>query len=467
MAATQAGFESTLKPTIAKPTSSSTHDLKGVGKKRLRIGGRKKTKEEYKADIIKLLAKPMTSGQIAEALGRDSVDSLRRDYLMPLVEAGQLEKQGDYYKRAGVTEKAVDRERYDDIMKKSGFAQLDTLSSLVKHCRNLDGGSKWVHKYWKICTGRQVPGFKCRPEHWTAETTLQFIAAYQQHKGEERLPGEIRQMLRYIHEYVLHKPVTDEEKNTWGIDGTKDNAGIYNHIKLSPQQIKQLIDFFIAKGDLECAGYGSFGIETFGRSEAIFKSAIGTMVLTPRTLHYATVAGDPEPNFDPVAVRQMRIVAAMNPSIAQIHTVNDEIFEGTLKEFKTNHAPWPKYIVDSHCVATFKEYLTTRKGKATYFGKDGENFNQFNTRMSAAFKAAYKEMGLILSDKPQKHTAEWYYWRRPTYVLRHIGAHVWLGRLGGSYEALSEMGWEDPGVPKKFYAGYHADTLRSKIARKF
>ncbi|MEM3160178.1 MAG: hypothetical protein QXJ74_05290 [Nitrososphaera sp.] len=467
MAATE--LSPTLKPTIAKPTLTTTDDFKGMSKARLRVNGAAVgSKDGVEKAIIKALERPMTTGQIAAALQRRSPTTLRRDYLEPMVKRGLLEQDGDYYKRPGVTEVAVARERYDDLVKRKSFAQHASLEGLVKHGRTLKHGKgdmQWVSKAWRMCVGRMVPTFKCRPEHWTKETTLQFLEAYSDYTGVDRYPQQVRQLLRYWHEYVLKQPITDEQKTSWGLDGKKDNAGVYNNIKLSAQQIKALADYYLAKGDLEAAAFVEFSIETFGRSEAIFKAAIGTMQLVQRKREYVTVAGSSKKNFDPTAVEQFRIIAALHPQLASVHVQEDEIYDGTLREFKTKHAPWPKKIIDKHAVAIFKEYEATRRGKATYFGQDGENFGDFNSRMSALMRSAYRDLAILTKPEAEPHTTEWYFQHRPTYVFRHIGAHVWLARLGGSYEALSEMGWEDPGIPKKFYAGYNAHLLDERIAR--
>lgn len=458
----------TLPASTAPPSrQGSSGDIKGIARSRMRVDGKRVDgKADIEKHIVKLLERPQTPSMLAAAMNRNA-KTLYRDYLKPMLAANKIAKQGDYYTRSGVAAVVVEKERFDDIMAKSGFAQLPALEDLVTHCRGLSNGSRWVTQAWKMCTGRIVPTFKCRPEHWTPETTEQFIAAWKQHSGTDRLAWGVRQLLRHFHEYVLKKPVTDAQKSLLGLDGTKDNAGVYNHVKLSKQQIEALVDYFMQKGDIEAAALAAFSIETFGRSEAIFKAATGTMVLTPRTLYCAQVSGDPEPNFDPVAVRQMRIISAMNPNIVSIKELHDEVFEGTLKEFKTEHAPWPKYIVDQQCVSVFKEYQATRKGRATYFGKDGEKFHAFNVRTNALMRAAYRELGVLHSSHPEQFTAEWYFNAKPCYTFRHVGAHIWLERLGGSYEALSEMGWEDVAIPKKYYAGYNANLLKQRIARKF
>src|SRR5579885_51622 len=466
--ATASSLETTLQPSALKPTIAAATEIKGLSKQRMRVDGKKVSEDEFKKKIIALLARPMTTAEIAEALKRSSTKSLRRDWLAPMLQEGLIEQHGDHYTRKGVAEVQVARENFDDLVRKSAFNQLPIMADFVKHCATLDNGKgdlSWATKFWKVCIGKTVPSFKCRPEHWTPETTLRFTEAYRQHKKIDRLGGDWRQLIRYVHEYVLHKPVTDLEKNAWGVDGTKDNAGIYSHIKLTEQQINQLLDYFVNKGDLELAAYCSAAIEMFGRPEAMFRARQGTMQLVQRTRYCAIVAGDPQPNFDPIAVRQMRIIAAINPQLVQIKEVKDEIFAGTLKEFKTAHAPWPKYIVEKRRVALFKEYLQTRKGKETYFGADGEPYWKFNCRLAAAMRPAFYELGLIhhLTNVPEKGTTEWYYFRKPTYVFRHIGAHLWLARLG-SYEALAEMGWEDVGIPKKFYAGSNVLTLEQKIA---
>lgn len=463
------GLQTNLKATLT-PSLSNTGDLKGLSKRRMLTSSGKKAagKEDIEKDILKLLERPQTSGMLAAALHRSSPDTLRRMYLVPMLKKGTIEKQGDYYKRAGVAEVQVAREHFDDLVKKSAFAQLPIMASLVQHCKTLnhgEGNTAWVDRIRKVCLGKKVPTFKCRPEHWTVETTPQFIQQWRDFENKDRLPGQLRQTIRYLHEYVLKKPITDEQKKLWGLDGKKDNSGIYNNVKLSAAQMRALIDYFLAKGDLETAAFVAYSIETFGRSEAVFLARTGTMSLVHRKREYVLVAGSDKKNFDPIAVEQFRIIAALHPTLAQIKVQEDDIYDGTLKEFKTTHAPWPKKIIDKHAVKTFAEHEATRKGKATYFGRDGEKFREFNVRMSITLRAAYRELGMLVSPEPQYGTPEFYFNMRPTYVFRHIGAHLWLGRLGGSYEALSEMGWEDPGIPKKYYAGYNAHLLDERIAR--
>lgn len=422
----------------------------------MRVNGKQvASKDDVEKAIIKLLEHPMTRAQLATALKRNP-STLWRDYLNPMVAKGVIEKQGDYYKRKGAVERVVEKEHFDDIIKKSGFAQLPLLADYVSHMRSLRAGIPFIAKAYKMCTGKIVPTFKCRPEHWTRETTTQFLQAYREHRKTDRIDGNLRQMIRYWHDYVLHDPITDAEKSLWGVDGKKDNAGAHAYVKLTDSQIHALADYYLNKGDLETAAWVCFEIETFARPKMAFKAPMGAFKPVERTIKLAHVDGFDEPIYDASFIQMLQVLNMVLPAgRVRVETVHDEIFEGQIYEAKTDHT-WPKFIVDPKAVKVVREWLQTRKDKATIFGS-GETFEQFMDRLSPILKQGYDEV----------NATDRYFTQRPLYALRHIGAHLWLRRTAYNYAAVAEMGWEDITTLKKYYGGFDRAQLDKQLMRRW
>jgi integrase len=68
----------------------------------------------------------------------------------------------------------------------------------------------------------------------------------------------------------------------------------------------------------------------------------------------------------------------------------------------------------------------------------------FAARINLALKEGYRGIGLT-------HP---YFYKRPSYALRHCGAHLWLMRTGYNYDAVASMGWEDINTLRLYYGKY-------------
>ncbi len=448
-----------VPPTAAaRPAPSSsdnnTGKIKGLEKARLRAAGVTFNKpEELRAHIYKLiLNSPKTPGQIKEAIGGS--DERVRLYCKALAEEGKIEKEGAYWKVKGAAQPLVQKERFDDIVKKSAFAQLPIMQGFVTHMRELKRGQWHLARVHGICTGRYVKTFKCRPEHWTPETTPLFVQAWKDYKGKDRLDMATRQALRYLHEYVLLKPVTDQQKAAWGIDGKKDVIGKHSHVRMTEMQIRRLADYYLNKGDLQTAAYVSGGIECFGRPEAMYRAETNKFTQTEITITKALIEGWPEPIYDNKFIPLLQALSVKDKTI-KIERVRTDVYEGQLYEGKTEDL-WPKRILGKQAVKIFAEWQHERRNNPRLFG-DSESYVKWTHRMTPLLKEGYTEVGL---------TQEYFY-KKPLYALRHTGAQMWLARTGYDYAGVAEMGWRDIATLHRWYGGYSFEFFMQKVQREY
>ena len=411
--------------------------------------------DRVRQQILALLKKePLTNGQLAKLLNRDR-STLWRDYINPMFKEDLIQKNGDHYALKGAAHVVIERAKFDDIVQRNAFLQLPVNDDFVAAMRKVVHGSSHLTYWHRICTGVVVPGFRCRPEHWTPETTTQFTRAFIEHKKKDRIGGYTRQALRYVHEYVIHKPLTDGEKTTLGLDGKKDNMGAYSHVRMTEQQISELAKFYLDQGDLHMAGYVAAAIETFGRPAALFDAETARFQLTERTITKATIEGWQEPIYDSKFMPILQALSLTDKRI-KIESFKASAIEGQLYENKTDDI-WPKRILGAQAVKIMTEVLQERRGKKTLFNWNNLKMrgrNAWEVWMPEQLRKGYRELGLTHQ----------YFEKKPMYALRHVGAQMWLNRTGYDYAGVAEMGWTDIATLHRFYGGYSMEFFNQKVA---
>lgn len=423
--------------------SEAADDLKGIKKKRY-------DPQKAKEAILLLIAKqPLLPKDLAAKTGYSSVHVWR--YCKALEEEGKIEKSGDYWKKKGTPEDLIARQRIEDLVDKSKFLQLPVLEDFVRHVKGMKSGQRYLAEFRKICTGQAIAGFKVHPESWTAETTEAFIKAYQDAKQNNRLPYGLRQLLRYVHEYVLHTAITQSQKDR-GLDGAFDVYGKHSHIQIPDSQIAEIGQFFLDKGDLESAAYFRGGVETFGRPNAWYVGKISDFHPVEKQITLAHVEGIDKPVTDPQMQMLLRLIGSSSSVKARFEQKKLTHIHGRLFEAKTN-VTWAKRIRDSEAVRIVLEYMASRKKQPHFFQTEGESWKEFMTRMGGNLRSAYKEFGLT----------EDYFVKKPLYTLRHFGAHLWLRRTGYNYGIVAAMGWENTQILQKWYGGFDEGQLDKHI----
>jgi hypothetical protein len=454
---------------IIEPIEQGAQYVRGLAKKRLRVRGRKvKSTEDVKNWLYELIAaSPKTPKQLQQETGFSAMHVWR--YTKQLVQEDRIEKDGHIYKKKGLADFQVRLHRVSELSKES-FSQIAIIQPLIENIKRPDLTSGDAQSNYtqlrSICLGRVVPSFKCHPEDWHPhETTIAFRDEYFRYKNASRLPAHIRRTLRAFYQLCLKYPLTKMETLQLGIDGGIDDAGKYADCKFSGSQFEELINYFLNKDDLELAAYISFATETFGRPERVFEAKASDFVLTKERITRTKATWDEDWIFDSRLVNDRRMQLELYPMLKErvtIETIELEVFGGKLYESKTN-ITWPKEIRNPLAVSTVKKWISNSKtggstgnnnGNKRIFGHEGESFSRFNKHINAALREGYSTIGLI-------HP---YFYIRPSYALRHCGAHLWLVRTGYNYDAVASMGWEEINTLRMFYGKY--DPTQRKQAYK-
>jgi integrase len=450
-----------------------SQNLNGISKKRLRVRGKKvNSTDDVKQWIYELIvAAPKTPKQLQKETGFSAMHVWR--YAKQLVKEGTVEKDGHYYKKKGLTNVQVGLQRLDELLTKQSFSRIAIIQPLIENMKRRDLKSRVAKityaQFRSICTGRTVPTFKCHPTDWHVhETTIAFREEYFKYKNTNRLPIHIRFALRYFYQLCLKYPLSEMEALQLGIDGGNDDAGKYADCKFSNnKQFEQLINYYLQeKNDLELSAYVSFAAETFGRPRRVFEAriedfhSINERILRTKTTWgglSSTINSSTEEagwSYDQRLIADRSLLLELYPPLREkivIESIAFEIFEGKLYESKTN-VTWPKEIRNPLAVSTVEKWLAIRKesGDSKIFGNRGESFIQFAYRINVALRGGYKAIGLT-------HR---YFYKRPSYALRHCGAHIWLVRTGYNYDAVASMGWEDINTLRIFYGKYDPNQRR-------
>lgn len=435
---------------IAVPAKVQVSKLAAARKKRLRARGKKvPSTEQVKQWIYELIAEsPKTTKQLQLETIFSGMHVWR--YTRALLQEGRIEKDGHYFKKKGLGDLQVKVKKVDELTKES-FSKIRIIQPLIEGMRRPDLRSTFARTNYaqlrSICIGITVPSFKCHPKNWQhPETTVAFRDEYFKHSNTNRLPRHIRVALRAFYQLCLNHPLTEMEASQLGIDGGNDEVGKHADCKFYGNEFEDLINHFLKKGDPEMAAYVAFATETFGRPERIFQANIRDFRLVKEKKTRTKATWDSDWSYDDRLIADRRVQVELNPALKEKIAIEDvelEIFEGKLYESKTN-VTWSKEIRNPLAVSTIKSWFRTRAGNDRIFGNNGESFNLFSRRINKTLKEAYRAIGLSHS----------YYNIRPSYALRHCGAHLWLVRTGYNYDAVASMGWEDINTLRIFYGKY-------------
>lgn len=427
-------------------------------KKRLRARGRKvPSTEQVKQWIFDLVVEsPKTTKHLQSETGFSGMHVWR--YTRELLEEGLIEKEGHFFKKKGLGELRVKLKKVDELTKES-FSKILAIQPLIENMKRPDLRSTFAQTNYaqlrSICIGITVPSFKCHPKNWHhPETTIEFRNAYLKHNNANKLPRHIRIAIRAFYQLCLNHPLTEMEASQLGIDGGNDEVGKHADCKFYGNEFENLIEHFVKKDDFEMAAYAAFATETFGRPERVWQALIHDFRLVKERKTRTKASWDSDWSYDEKLIADRKIQVELNPMLKEKLVFEDvelEVFEGKLYESKTN-VTWSKEIRNPLAVSTIKSWLQTRVGTDRIFGNDGESFNLFSRRINKTLKAEYRVVGLT-------HP---YFYVRPSYALRHCGAHLWLVRTGYNYDAVGSMGWEDINTLRIFYGKY--DPAQRKMA---
>ncbi len=437
------------------PATIKDNSLKGIKKKRLRVRGKKvDSTEDVKNWIYEIIvASPKTPKQIQTETNFSAMHVWR--YCQQLLKEGRIEKDGHIYKKKGLGDYQVKLERINQLTKQ-GFSQIPIIQPMIDNMKRPDLKSGSANSNYtqlrSICLGKAIPTFKCHPEDWhTHETTIAFRDEYLKARNTNRLPSHVRKSLRTFYQLCLKYPLSEMEALQLGIDGSKDETGKYADCKFFDSQFEDLINHFL-NVDLEMAAYVAFATETFGRPKRAFLAKASDFRLVKENITRTKATWDSDWSYDERLIADRRMQIEINPILKEriaIKSFELEVYEGKMYESKTN-VTWPKEIRNPLAVLTIKKWLATRKEKI--FGNEGEAFSQFSARVNQTLKEGYRTVGLT-------HP---YFYKRPSYALRHCGAHLWLVRTGYNYDAVASMGWEDINTLRMYYGKY--DPTRRKQA---
>jgi hypothetical protein len=448
-----------IKPEIMLETTFQSR-RRSDRKRRLRVRGRKvKSTEEVSLWIYELIASsPKKPRQLQAETGFSAMQVWR--YTGQLLKEGKIEKDGHFFKKKGLGELQVKLKKIDGLTKES-FSKIRVIQPLIESMKRPDLRSTFAQTNYaqlrSICIGITVPSFKCHPKNWHhPETTIAFRDEYFKRKNTNRLPRHIRIAIRAFYQLCLNHPLTEMEAAQLGIGGGNDEVGKHADCKFYGNEFEDLINHFLRKNDLELAAYVAFATETFGRPERVWQALIHDFSPVKERKTRTKASWDSDWSYDERLIADRKIQVELNPLFKEKLTFEDvelEVFEGKLYESKTN-VTWPKEIRNPLAVSTIKSWLQTRAGIDRIFGNDDESFNLFSRRINKTLKETYREIGL-------SHP---YFSIRPSYALRHCGAHLWLLRTGYNYDVVASMGWEDINTLRLFYGKYDS-TQRKKLYR--
>lgn len=270
----------------------------------------------------------------------------------------------------------------------------------------------------KILTGKVIPEFTCSPANFTLAKAQEYVRLWQaKHPDKEMLPWDQRSALRGFLQVAKEISIPRGFGVYYGLSGEKPSIGLYAHIHMTREEIELGREPLLDMG--KPLLLYDLGIEFFART---------TPLLTLKKDQFRfTEAG----------------------------------VETSVWEEKTDVA-YPKYLLLNYPHARetaeeLKEALLADPEEPYLFLK-GKTVHSMSVRNAISehgesLRRAYKAAGKTDS----------YFYRKPFYSLRHIGAQLWLERTDWDYALVAEMGWKDISTLRTWYGRMPASVMAQKI----
>lgn len=419
-----------------RPKKSTNDGVKRIKRSRLRIAGKKvESKTEISNWILELIeTKPRTPKELQDVTGYSNVTIW--EYCKALAKEGKIEKDGQTWKKAGVTAQAIQAHAIE-AMSKEEFYKLPVMANFLKAVQRKPGRRSHMVYFESLCTGKVLPDFKINPEAWQHPQTLDSIRTESIKKfGSTRIPSQIRRAVRAFYQFgrkqALDKAVAEE----YGFDGKKDKIGAYNYVKLQDEEIEKALD-----------------ILTHVPEGATMEQKIAAIADLPLDdLEFAAVFSGIE--YFPRPERWLCAEVARFTSRYDKH--GKEILHTRIHEAKTNKT-WPKYARNPRIIAILKRWVAIRKKGGFrhlfYDGNEDTKESQLGRILHSYnhFKHVYKRLKALYSALGKTPEQDEYFFKKPMYALRHCGAHLWLRRTKYNYGAVAAMGWEDIATLRTWY----------------
>ena len=389
--------------------------MSDIHRSRNRIAGRKYSPEEYPQAIKDAILLRITKGitlpeQIGEQLGKDR--SVITRFTKELAAEGriQLTSTGRIEKVASL----VAKQAYEDLEVDAFVQRYPSVKSWVDDMQVRKDGKaivKWKDNLNSIKTVCDT--LKITPEMLVASKQVveDMTKAFMLEWRKDHSTGTHGYTMA-LRNYAMHSGIV-WARNVGGLmSGKKVNFGKFAHIKLSDADWMKAIDL---GNDIssDVRDWIAIGVETAARHKALHTIDINSL----------------EQHGDYLTLRAF--------------------------ESKTQKT-WTKYIVNPAVRELLLARIDARRslGSTDLFLAEGENAKSYGIRMNSDLKTVYRRLGI----------SEPYFFAHATHVLRHIGAHHWLGLTNYNYALVAKIGgWDDVNTLIKCYGEMPASVVVAEL----
>jgi len=349
------------------------------------------------------------------------------DVLIENLRSGIPSKRADIIKTLGITPKMYDK--WKQHLVEAGlfnieipdtpqflvtfekFSELDKIKLLEERIK-LEGGSvgQTIHNIYHLCFVLKISPDKLLDN--TRQAQLYFVDYLERCKKLKITHSihEIRKALRKSLR-LFDQPVTGGRLFMVNLP-TAD----YSRVQLSDKEREFAMDYIEKIGNYEFKVIFAIHHEIFPRTHTLFQIKYNQY--------------------------KEKTVTVDNKSLEYLEL---PVYES--KQKKT----YDKLILDPTVVKMVKEL----NGRPIF---KGIRWDYSASAYKSILRRLYMELGKTTKD-PAYGSDEWFYYNRPTYVIRHSSAHMWMRRTGFNASLVSTMGWEEASTLTTHYANIGTANL--------
>jgi len=423
-----------------------------------------------------LQSRPMTPTEIGKFIGGLDRSHVQRQYLKPMLEAGQIflvEGTHKYQlKGSHNTAQTIKLE----LASKDEFYQTETIGkNWMPHAKTTKTGMNVIASFQELCLGKVTRKFKINPDAWIhPSTTIECVEKLREHYGVRELSFHPRKVVRQFLKYGLKLTITKEDAKDLGLSGEKDNIGDHARVSFEHGEYAKAKEYFKThfKNSLPLIKFG-FKFWTFGRPSSILIVKLSQLEFYDRKIEYVHFKGSKKiishtidgEKIIPDKIFYEMVQDADSEKYDVVNITERACFVRDFVEFKTD-SKYPKYIYDQEIVIELEKYAKERlsRGFKYLFWDNNEteftldNYDSLVRIKRTEDNQLMKDLYTFLESKDE------YCFSHSNYSMRHIGIQHWLQLSDYNYGFIAEMGWEDIDTLITWYGKRTKSAFDKKMA---
>jgi len=368
-----------------------------------------------------------------EVVEKDQIFRALRDYFDKKRSIRQIEKHygiphSTFYRILKDQTILAEFKEWLEAQKHLPYYQNPIIQNWINTIRRMDSPSAMskVRDFQRIIEGKIVPTFKSTPERFDLEEAKRFVDEYLKYYDTNKVPRHLRMAIRHFLQYAKGISLPRGLGDAYGISGKKDSYGRHAHVKLSDQQIEELLKLVWSDPEAVKSGIAlatEIALFTGSRREGIISLLRGSVI-----------EEEIELDGEKTKCYMLRVFEAKTR-------------KGDQHPFYKRDGKWWTKPISKQLAEKIREWELKNplKKKLGLFADNLTEGRTFGNKMAKKLKEIYKKLGIT----------EEYFYKHPVHALRHVSAHYWLRKTHWNYELVCRIcGWDTPQILRDCYGAF-------------